>query len=332
MKKIIVSADVELSAEMAALVGQVLAPSGSRFINGLKPVSNDQAEPPTAPEEILSQIQVMYTTDLSAERFRQLKQIEWLHCPFAGVNRILGIEAVQHSPVKITNGSGIISNSVADQVMAYVLMFSRQMVRQHEAQQRHEWIFQQMRGQVDELAGQTVGLIGYGRIAAAIARRARGFDMRVIATRNRLEEPASDLDQVLGTGQLDVLLAQADYVVVTAPLTPQTQGMLGAAQFEKMKPTAYLINIARGQLVREGELIEALQAKKLAGAGLDVFETEPLPPASPLWEMPNVIITPHSAGIYKRLVPRSVEFFCRQLTHYLNDEPLENLVSRERGY
>ena len=161
---------------------------------------------------------------------------------------------------------------------------------------------------------------------------AKAFGMRVIATRNRPEQPATDLDQVFSTQQLPELLAQSDFVVVTAPLTAETTGMLGAAQFEQMKPSAYLINIARGQLVKEAELIEALQAQKLAGAGLDVFEKEPLSADSPLWDMPNVIITPHSAGGYKKLNLRSVEFFCRQLQHYIKGESLENLIGKERGY
>jgi phosphoglycerate dehydrogenase-like enzyme len=156
--------------------------------------------------------------------------------------------------------------------------------------------------------------------------------MRVIATRTNPQAPAEYLDLALSNGQLPELLAQSDFVVVTAPLTPETNGLLGKAQFEQMKRTAILVNIARGQLVKEQELIEALQAGTIGGAGLDVFEKEPLPPSSPLWEMKNVILTPHSAGIFQRLDRNSDAFFVEQLQRYVKGEKLKNIVDKQRGY
>ena len=343
MKNILVATDMVFPAGLAAQVEAVLKPHGGRFVNGLIDAStrrqfwqgDGEGRPDPAsftPPEVMNGIEVLCATDMSAERFGELKGLKWMHCPFAGVNRLLAVPVVVQSPVTLTNGSGVMAGAVADQVMAFVLMFSRQMYPQFLAQQQRRWVANEIHGIQTELVGQTLGLIGYGRIGADIAHRAKSFGMRVIATRERVDQPAPDLDQALPTDKLNDLLAQSDFVVVTAALTPQTQGMLGTAQFAVMKPTAYLINIARGPLIREAELVTALQENRMAGAGLDVFETEPLAADSPLWETPNVIITPHTAGGFNQFLPRSVQFFCRQLQHYLNEEPLENIVDKKRGY
>lgn len=323
MSQVTVVTDVTFSAELAEQVAQIVRPHGAVFINGLK--NDNEAE--------LAKADAMYITNLTAERFRAATSLKWIHSPWVGVNRWLAIEEVVNSSVILTNGSGVIAGSVADQVLAFMLGLSRQMPQQWAAQQQKHWSAgADFTKKMDELAGQTVGLVGYGAIGREIGRRAKAFGMSVIATRTNPGTPAEFLDQAFASEDLPQLLAASDWLVVTAPLTPQTDGMLGAAQFAQMKPTAYLINIARGQLVKEAELIEALQEGRIAGAGLDVFEREPLPAESPLWELPNVLITPHTAGIFQKLFPRSVEFFCANLRRYLAGEPLENVVDKQRGY
>ncbi len=156
--------------------------------------------------------------------------------------------------------------------------------------------------------------------------------MRVIATKNNPEGSYPDLDQVLASKDLEQLLASSDFVVVTAPLTPETNGLLGREQFARMKRSAYLINIARGQLVKEAELVEALKEKVIAGAALDVFEIEPLPPESPIWDLENVIITPHSSGNFDGFMDRAVELFASNIKRYLNGQELVNRVDKKRGY
>jgi phosphoglycerate dehydrogenase-like enzyme len=216
--------------------------------------------------------------------------------------------------------------------LAFILNFARQMPLQWEAQKRKEWSHNNVQGRAEELTDQTCGIIGYGNIGTEIGKRAKAFGMRVIATRSNPQAPSEYVDEVLSNEQLPELLAQSDYVVVTAPLTAQTKGMLGKTQFEQMKPSAVLINIARGQLVKEQELIEALQVGTIAGAGLDVFEKEPLPESSPLWELENVILTPHSAGIFSRLEKNSFNFFLAQLQRFIKGEELKNIVDKQRGY
>ncbi len=343
MSSITVISDTNLAPELANQVEQVLLPHNGRFINGLPSDRNKmQTQVFSSGEEVktedttdlIAEAEVFYATDMPLERFQAAANLKWIHVPYVGVNRLMSFKEVVESNVIVTNGRGIIAASVADHVMAFILNFARMLPQQWAAQQRQEWGFSQIRnsGLVDELNGQTVGIIGYGEIGREVGKRAKAFGMRVIATRNKADSAAPWLDQTLTTAQLPELLAQSDFVVVTAPLTPATRGMLGAEQFALMKPTAYLINIARGPLLKEAELIEALQAGTIAGAGLDVFEREPLSAESPLWHKPNVLVTPHTAGLFKRLVPRCVEFFCANLTSYLQGEPLKNLVDKKAGY
>jgi phosphoglycerate dehydrogenase-like enzyme len=326
LSNLTVVSDLAISPEQAGQIEGILKPQGGRFINGLK--GRDDREV----ERILQETEVMYVHNPRSAKFKAASNLKWMHIPWVGVNILLNDPVLVNSPVILTNGAGVIASSVADQVLAFILNFSRQMPLQWEAQKRKEWNRHEVEGRADQLAGQTCGLIGYGNIGTEIGKRAKAFGMRVIATRANPQAPAEYLDLALSNEQLPELLAQSDFVVVTAPLTPETNGLLGKVQFEQMKRTAVLINIARGQLVKEQELIDALQAGIIGGAGLDVFEKEPLPPSSPLWEMENVILTPHSAGIFHRLDQNSGNFFIEQLQRYVKGEKLKNIVDKQRGY
>lgn len=326
MSKLTVVAEVSVKPEQAARIEELLKPSDGRFVNGL----NNLEGPELA--ETLAQADVMFVRQFRSENIKAAPQLKWLHFPWVGINMALADPNIRGSQAIITNGAGIIGAVVADQTMAFILAFARQLPYLHEAQKRKEWNQQSVVGKADTLEDKTVGIIGYGNIGTDIGKRCKGFGMRVIATRTNPDAPSEYADDVLSNEQLPELLAQSDYVVVTAPLTEQTRGMLGKKEFKLMKPTAVLINIARGQLIKEAEMIEALRDGTIAGAGLDVFEKEPLPTELPLWEMENVIVTPHSGGVFEKLEENSFNFFAKQLERYLKGEKLKNIVDKQRGY
>jgi phosphoglycerate dehydrogenase-like enzyme len=212
-----------------------------------------------------------------------------------------------------------------------ILHFSRGFDKAVRNQPLHKWD----RYHPDEAKGKTVCLIGYGPIARRAATLCSSLGMRVLCVRASVagQQPGLDgVERFYPLAELDTALGQSDYVVVAAPRTPQSEGMIGRKQFEVMKETAFLINISRGALVDEAALIEALNEAKIAGAGLDVVAEEPLSETSPLWDMPNVLITPHISGSTPNYDKRATELFCENLAHYLRGEPLRNLVVRERGY
>jgi phosphoglycerate dehydrogenase-like enzyme len=180
--------------------------------------------------------------------------------------------------------------------------------------------------------GKTLGLIGYGAIGEAIARRARAFGMRVVVVRRSADQRPPELDAIYRPEELPALLAESDFVVLALPLTEATRDSFGAAELELMKPGAYLINIARGAIVRQQELIAALRAGTIAGAALDVFETEPLPEDSPLWEMENVIVTPHSAGGFEGFGAAVVDLFLENVGRWVAGRELLNRVEPDAGY
>ncbi len=185
--------------------------------------------------------------------------------------------------------------------------------------------------QLVELTGKTVLIIGLGKIGQAIARRAKAFDMRVIGSRRR-PQPMENVDYVMGDGEWRNHLGEVDFVVVAAPLTPETRGMLGAAELAAMRPDAYFINIARGEITDEAALVDALREERIAGAGLDVFAEEPLPSEHPFWGLPNVFLTPHVSWLSPEVRPRTLSLFAENLQRFASGEPLLNIVDKKAGY
>src|SRR3990172_212047 len=196
-------------------------------------------------------------------------------------------------------------------------------------QMTHRWDRASVIG--EELWGKTVGILGLGSIGREVAARCRAFGMRVIGTK-RTPAAVPHVDQVLPPDGLDEVLRAADYLVIILPLTEQTRGLIGARELGLMKPTAYLINVARGAIVQEAALIAALRTGRLRGAGLDVFEREPLPQDSPLWEMEQVILTPHVSGAVPDYYDRALPLFCENLSRFLTGAPLLNMVDKRQGY
>jgi phosphoglycerate dehydrogenase-like enzyme len=196
--------------------------------------------------------------------------------------------------------------------------------------QKHEW----RRYAPTVMRGKTVGIVGLGHIGREVARLCQAFGMKVIAPRRSAKKAgrARYVDRLLPAGQMPVLLAESDFVVICVPLTQETRKLIGEKEFKAMKPTAYIINIARGGIIDEEALVRALEEKRISGAGLDVTVPEPLPPESPLWDFDNVILSPHVSGGMDEYMERATDLFCENLGRYLAGKRLRNVIDRKKGY
>ncbi len=258
----------------------------------------------------------------------QMPALRWLHIPRAGADNSL-VPAVMAREIVITNSSGVQAAPIAEFVMLFALEHAKQAARLRVAQAGRRWVGREV--DLEELTDKLMLIIGLGQIGQAIAARATAFGMRVAGSR-RSGAPLPGVELVVPEGGWRQLLGEADYVVIAAPLTPETRGMFGATELAAMRPDAYLINIARGEIVDEAALIAALQRGQIAGAGLDVFPEEPLPAESPLWGLPNVFVTPHVSWSSPEIRPRTIALFIENLRRYVAGEPLRNLVDKHAGY
>jgi len=301
--------------------------------------------------EAVSRTDVLYSLRIPNNVPAESPDLRWIQLPSAGVDHIRGLP-VWSSNILITASQGIHTVPMSEHAMAMLLGLTRQIPYMTRAQERKEWLRNQPRPLGGELRGRTIGILGWGKIGEGVAHLARAFGMRVVGTRwsvivareeHRPEalsyddppwlEP-EDLppDVVHPAAQTHDVLAQSDVVVMILPLTDETRGSFGDAEFRAMKRGSLFVNIGRGPVVDEGALIKALQSGRLAGAALDVFEKEPLPRSSPLWTMPNVIISPHIGGFSEHTQERAAWLFEVNLTRYLEGQELLNVVRREQGY
>lgn len=297
------------------------------------------------PDGPLDDVEVMLRGRLPAETFDRIlgraPSLRWVHSATAGVERVL-TPASRTRGLTITNARGVFSRPIAEYVMLMMLAVARRLPQLLELQAERTWQPLESR----ELRDVTVGIVGLGSIGRAVGALATAFGCRVIATRRRPEAGthAADgggdepnlgtvmLDRVLPPERLPELLAESDFVVLAAPLTADTVGIIGEAAIAHMKPGAWVINVARGELVEERALARALRDGRLGGAVLDTFREEPLPPSSPLYDLPNVILTPHTSWSSTRVVDRSVELFCENLRRFAAGERLLNVVDPTAGY
>lgn len=296
-------------------------------------------------DEPVDDVEVLLRGWLSSDAFDRLlaraPRLGWVHSASAGVERALTPAAAERGLV-ITNARGVFSRPIAEYVLMMILAVSRRLPGLLELQRERTW--QPLEGV--ELRDVTVGIVGLGSIGRAVGALATAFGCRVIAVRRRseagAEAAATDeesrsfgevmLERVGGPEGLPQLLADSDFVVLATPLTPETQNMIDAEALSVMKPGAWLINIARGGLVDERALLNALRDGAIGGAVLDTFRDEPLPPSSPFYDLPNVIVTPHTSWSSGRVLDRSVELFCDNLRRYAAGEPLLNVVDPTAGY
>ena len=255
-----------------------------------------------------------------------LPNLRWVHTISVGVEHVLFPELAD-SEVILTNASGVFDIPIAETVLAYMLMVVKRMPEFLAQQQARRWQKHELR----ELRGMTAGIVGLGSIGSEIARLCRAMGMSVLGLR-RSGGPSPVADEVMPPERLGELLARSDFVVIAAPLTAETHGLIGAAELAAMKPDAWLINIARGPIVDGAALIEALQTRRIGGACLDVFDEEPLPASSPLWALDNVILMPHNSWSSPHTEERSMSLFLENLRRYVHHEPLLNVVDKRVGY
>ncbi len=278
---------------------------------------------------MLKDADILFGFSPPRDALKRAPKVKWFQATSAGVDRLAKYE-IWDSDLLITGVSGIHAVPISEFVMGLMLMFAKGAINSFENKEKHSW----GRYMATELAGRTVGIVGLGHIGREIARLAKAFNMRVLATRRSTKRTcrARNVDQLMPQSDLKKMLRESDYVVISVPLTRETEKLIGAAELKAMKPSAYLINIARGPIVDEEALIEALREKRIAGAGLDVTAKEPLPAESPLWDLDNVILSPHVSGGMEDYMLRATKLFCENLRRRQEGRPLLNVVKRSRGY
>ena len=274
----------------------------------------------------------------------QAKNLRWVQSATASLEHYMFPELIAH-PCVLTNMRGLFSDVIADQVMGYVICFARNLHFYIRNQLKAKWeprggeaarvSFSAGPGVVNpidrvhmHLGDTTMGIVGFGAIGAEIARRASAFGMKIRAVDPIAKSAPAGMEAVWPVNRLPELLAQADFVVIAAPHTPETAKLFRALQFKQMKSSAYLINIGRGAIVDLADLVAALECNTIAGAALDVFETEPLPPDHPLWQFSNVILTPHVAGYSPRIAERHLSLLLDNIQRFVRGDELRNVVSK----
>lgn len=277
----------------------------------------------------------------------QAPTLKWFQQWSAGADWLLEHPEVQKLDFILTSASGVHAIPISEHIFAFLLAFARNLPQAWQAQREHVWMEEKPQNQektaaddittysrrdVFEVAGKTLLLIGIGEIGERTVQIARALEMGIIGLRHNPEHDTPGVNQMVGPADLLTVLPQADIVVSTVPLTAETHHMLDQAAFDAMKEGAYLINIGRGGTVDQAALVAALRSGKLAGAGLDVFEEEPLAPDSPLWAMDNVLLTPHASGATPQYDERAFALFLDNLQRYQNGQPLRNIVDKSKGY
>lgn len=319
MRTILLAIPEDLQSQVPLAQIEALVPEG-RVV-----MTDNRAER----EALLGEVEIVVGI-LPREWIARAPRLRWFQQWGAGASWLLRYPKIAASDLIITNTSGIHAIPISEHIFAMLLAFARGLHKTMPAQQRHAWMAPH--NILFELPGKTMVLVGVGAIGARTAQIAQAMGMHVIGVRRDPSQDVVGVDRMVGSEELQAVLPEADVVVLTVPLTSETRGMLGAQELKLMSTSAYLINIGRGGTVDEEALVRALREGQIAGAGLDVFETEPLPEESPLWRMENVIITAHYAGSTPHYTERVMEIFLDNLRRYLKDEPMRNVVDKELGY
>lgn len=282
-------------------------------------------------DTLLAQAEVIYGVALFPdELLSRAPRLKWVHIGSTAINVYQSTDIFE-SNITITNSRGATAVGIAEHVLTFMLMLAKDAPHLVVNKQTRRW----ERSITTELDQKTVGLIGLGAIGSEVAKRAKCMGMKVIATKRsttKRESGVLGVDELYPRSDLRQILSESDFVVIAVPLTAETTGMLGEEELRAMRPSAYLINVSRGQVVDQSALIEALEEKRIAGAGLDVFETEPLPADSELWELPNVILSSHIAGSTDKRGQRLIDLFCENLRRYLASEEMLNVIDRKKRY
>jgi phosphoglycerate dehydrogenase-like enzyme len=282
----------------------------------------------------ISDAEILMAWSIRPEQIKAAARLRWIHSPAAAVHQLMFLELIE-SDIVLTNAREVHGPVVAEHVIAVIFALAKKIPGSVTLQQTHIWGQQTLWDEIPrvrEVAGATLGLVGLGSIGRPLLRSAKALGMRVIAVREHPEKGSEGGDAVFGPEEIDELFRRADYVVLAAPVTDRTRAIANAARLALMKPTACLINVGRGPLVDEEALAAALREKKIGGAALDVFPKEPLAGDSPLWDLPNLLITPHTAALTDKLWERHYALFSENLRRYLVNQPLLAVVDKRKGY
>jgi len=275
----------------------------------------------------------VYMGWMNRDIYMAAKKLKWVQSPSSGINYYLAIPEFVASDVLLTSARGTHGACLAEHTFAMIFAFTRHIREYVEHQKNHTWSARELRSKMLELTKSTMGIIGFGAVGRSIAKRAAAFDMNVVAVDMFPQNKPDDVASLEGLDGLDTLLSQSDYVVVTVPYTEQTDNMIGAAEIAKMKPSAMLVGISRGGIINEAALVAALREGRLAAAALDVFDQEPLPAESELWDIENLLITPHVAGGSQYECDYILDIFRENIGRFVRGElPLRNQIDKQRGF
>lgn len=268
----------------------------------------------------------------SRDVFLAADRLRWMHCPGTGIDKLTEIPEIADSDVVLTNARGPHAAPMADHVMGMCLSFAHRSVEMAEDQKARRWDMGKYDRTFTPMEGGVMGILALGGIGAAVARRAVGFGMKIYAVDKNPYPAPPGVEAVWGLDNLDDLLAMSDWLIVTAPYTPDSKGMIDAARLALMKPTARVIIISRGGVVDEDALYDALSNRRIAGAGIDAFETEPLTPDSRWWGLDNVIISPHASALTVEMWEGRREIFRENLRRFLANEPFIYVCDKRAGF
>ncbi|HEY2592731.1 MAG TPA: D-2-hydroxyacid dehydrogenase [Chloroflexota bacterium] len=267
---------------------------------------------------------------LTGDEFQNAKQLRWVQSPSAGVEWMWRVPGLQDSEVIVTNMRGAHAATIAEHTFAFLLLHTRALRGFEQHQRDHKW----GRGDLETsgLKGHTMGIIGFGNIGRAIARRATGFEMRVLAVDAEPVPPGEGVEEVWPLSRLNDLCREVDVLVISAPMTPTSRDMIKAEQIRNLRRGSYIMQMSRGAIVNEAALVDALEEGHLAGAGLDVTGTEPLPVGDPLWTAPNLVVTPHTSAASQLTTDLVWSILSENVGRYVRGESLMNLVDKKRGW
>jgi phosphoglycerate dehydrogenase-like enzyme len=285
---------------------------------------------PEAMDQHIADAEIVYG-HVTSDHMKKAKNLKWVHSHSAGVDWVLRVPELVESDVVVTNTTGGHADTISEHTIGMLISLTRGFPHLAKAQGEKRWA-QPLEFKPIGLSGRTMGIIGLGNIGKAIARVAAAMQMKVIAVDARPIQAPDFVSECSSLDKMPELLASSDVVVVTVPFTPETKDMIGKAEIDQMKDASYLVGISRGGIINEEALSEALKSGKLAGAAVDVTAVEPLPSDDPLWDAPNLIITPHCCGTSEQTFREVTEFLRTNLNKYLAGEDLVNVIDKKAGY
>jgi phosphoglycerate dehydrogenase-like enzyme len=269
---------------------------------------------------------------MTNDEFLAAKKLRWIQSPSAGVEWMWNIPGLPETNVVVTNARGAHAATIAEHAFALLLAHTRQIKMHYDYQGEHQWVRGEMGKHLHGVKGLTMGIIGFGNIGRSIGRRAAAFEMEVLAVDAHPGAAGDGVKEVWPLERLNDMCRQTDVLVISAPITPQTRGMVGREQIGLLKDGSYVIAVSRGGIVDEPALIEALNSGKVAAAGLDVQAVEPMPPTDPLWEAPNILLTPHDSGASKLTTDLMWSIFFENVGRFVKGQDLTNTVDKKLGY